>query len=66
MTVLLAAEEVEMRSDVREGSGLKYPAVKVQDEVVKAGEERVWRMERMAGSSVEVSGLRRGVSWETG
>jgi hypothetical protein len=40
--------------------------VKVQLEVVKVGEERVRRIEVMAGSSVEVSGERRGVSWERG
>jgi hypothetical protein len=40
--------------------------VKVQDEVEKVGEERVCRIEVRAGSSVEVSGVRRGVSWERG
>lgn len=53
---------MERSSDVREGSGLKYPAVKVHDELLKVGEARVWRMVRMAGSSVEVSGLR---SWDS-
>jgi hypothetical protein len=36
--------------------------VKVQDEVENAGEERVCRMVVKAGSSVEESGVRRGVS----
>lgn len=38
----------------------------VQDEDEYWGAERVRRMDVMAGSSVEVSGWRREVSWETG
>ena len=40
--------------------------MKVQDEAEKVGEERVCRMVVRAGSSVEESGVRRGVSWERG
>ena len=51
---------------MREGSGLKYPAVKVQDEFLYRGEERRRRIEIMAGSSVDVSGERSWVNWEMG
>ena len=54
------------RREVNEGSGLKYPAVNVQEEQLNVGEERVRRMVRIAGSSVEESGCRRGVSCEMG
>ena len=40
--------------------------MKVQEEEVKVGRERVRKMLVMAGRSVEVSGWRRGVSWERG
>ena len=40
--------------------------MKVQDEVENSGSERVRRMEVMAGSSVELSGFRSGVSCERG
>lgn len=40
--------------------------MKVQDEVLKVGDERVRRMWVIDGSSVEVSGSRSWVSWESG
>ena len=57
-------EEVERRSLVSEGSGLKYPAVNVQEEDRKSGDERVRRICVIEGSSVLVSleGGKRGVS----
>lgn len=63
---MLLVEEVARRREVNEGSGLKYPAVNVQEEELNVGEERVRRMVRIAGSSVEESGCRRGVSCEMG
>lgn len=40
--------------------------MKVQDEEVNVGEERVRRMVVTAGSSVELSGARSGVNWDRG
>lgn len=40
--------------------------MKVHDEDLKVGDARTWRMDLMAGSSVEESGLRRGVNCDTG
>lgn len=56
---------------MRRGDGLKYPAVKVHDDVVRKGEEeRVVKREIRAGSSVDLSRDReegkRGVNWERG
>ena len=38
----------------------------VQEDDLKVGDERIWRIDLIAGSSVDVSGLRRGVNWDTG
>jgi hypothetical protein len=38
--------------------------VKVHDEDLKAGEARTFKMDVIARSSVEVSGVSNGVSWE--
>lgn len=51
---------------MRDGSGLKYPAVKVHVLFSNPGDARRRRMEVIAGSSVEVSGLRSWVSCESG
>ena len=66
MITVFETEEVDRSCEVNEGSGLKYPAVKVQDEVLNVGQARAWRIVRIAGSSVEVSGSRSWDSWETG
>lgn len=63
---MLLEEAVASRSEVSEGSGLKYPAVKVQEEVLKDGEESARSMVWMAGCSVEESGWSRGVICEMG
>ena len=38
----------------------------VQEDDLKVGDASIRRMDVIAGSSVEVSGLRRGVNWDTG
>ena len=58
MTTVPWDELVFIWRRVRIGSGLKYPAVNVHLELEKAGDERVLRTDFMAGSSVELSGLR--------
>lgn len=63
---MLEVDAVDMSNDVSSGSGLKYPAVKVQEDDLKVGDASDWRIDLMAGSSVEESGLSRGVSWDTG
>lgn len=65
---MLFLEAVWIRRVVREGSGLKYPAVNVQDVDLFSvvAEERVWRRVRRAGSSVDVEGGRSWVNWERG
>lgn len=63
---MLCVEEVDKRRLVSSGEGLKYPAVNVQEEVLYLGDESVRRRVRRRGSSVEVSGVRRGVSCEIG
>lgn len=66
--MVFGLEEVESRREVRDGSGLKYPAVNVQELLEKRGPERVVRMWVREGSSVDGSeaGWWRGVSWERG
>lgn len=66
MITVLELDAVESNSFVSEGSGLKYPAVNVQDEDENWGRERVRNSDVMAGSSVEVSGFKRDVSCESG
>lgn len=58
MTTVPRDEAVFIKRRVRIGSGLKYPAVNVHLVLEKVGVERVFKTDFMAGSSVEVSGLR--------
>lgn len=62
MTVLLR-DAVDRRSLVRDGAGLKYPAVNVQEESAYWGSARVLRIWVMAGNSVDVSGESSCESW---
>jgi len=66
MIVLLTEEVVLRRWEDRSGEGLKYPAVKVQDEIGAVGLERSFSIVVRTGSSVDVSGCRTGVSWVMG